>query len=272
MPKIQASKITMNYEQQGAGEPLVLIPFLTADNACYAFQVAEYAKHFTCFSLDLRGTGESDKPEGVYTTELFADDVAAFMQALGITSAHVSGLSLGAATGLWLAAKYPGKVKSLSLHSCWTKTDPFLQAVLASWQAAAKAMGSVPEMLIACMFPWCFTPELYAARPDYIDSLAQFVRSRPAQPVSSFLQHSNAVIAHDATAQLSRIKAPTQITVGRHDLLTFRFAQPISSAIPESELVIFEECSHAPIYERVDEFNQKTLGFLQRHSGIAASA
>jgi len=273
MPKIQANKITMNYEQQGAGEPLILIPFLTADNACYAFQVAEYAKHFTCFSPDLRGTGESDKPEGVYSTELFADDVVAFMQAVGIASAHVTGLSLGAGIGLWLGAKYPDKVKSLSLHSCWTKTDPFLQAVLESWQLAAKAMGSVPEMLIACMFPWCFTPELYAAKPDYIQSLAQFVRSRPAQPVSSFLQHSNAVIAHDATPHLSRINAPTQITFGRHDQVTStRFAEPLTSAIPQSELVIFEECSHAPIYERVDEFNQKTLDFLQRHTGMTATA
>ena len=273
MPKLKANNITMNYEQQGAGDPLILIPFLSADNACYAFQVAEYAKHFTCIAVDLRGTGESDKPEGVYSTELFADDVAAFMQALGISSAHVSGLSLGAGTGLWLAAKYPDKVKSLSLHSCWTKTDPFVTTVLQGWQLAAKALGSVAEAVVSAIFPWCFTPELYAARPDYIQSLAQFIRSRPAQPVASFLQHSDAVMAHDASQQLSRIQAPTQITVGRHDQLTsLRFAQPMNSAIRQSELVIFEECSHAGLYERVDEFNQKTLAFLRRHAGIAATA
>ena len=55
MPKVKANSITMNYEQQGAGEPLVLIPYLAADNACYAFQVADYAKHFTCISIDPRG-------------------------------------------------------------------------------------------------------------------------------------------------------------------------------------------------------------------------
>ena len=84
MPRVTANNITMNYDQTGAGEPLILIPYLAADNACYAFQVGEYAKHFTCFSIDLRGTGESDKPQGPYTTELLADDVAAFMQAAGI--------------------------------------------------------------------------------------------------------------------------------------------------------------------------------------------
>ena len=94
MPKIQVNEITMNYDQQGTGEPLVLIPYLAADYACYAFQVAEYAKHFTCISVDLRGGGETDKPEGTYSTELFADDVAAFMTALGIQKAHIAGLWL----------------------------------------------------------------------------------------------------------------------------------------------------------------------------------
>jgi 3-oxoadipate enol-lactonase len=267
MPRVKANNITINYDQQGTGDPLILIPYLAADYACYAFQVADYAKHFTCISLDLRGTGETDKPEGVYSTELFADDIAAFMQAVGIQKAHISGLSLGAATGMWLAAKYPDKVKSLSLHSGWTKTDSFLKTVVEGWQVMAKALGSVPEMVILGIFPWCFTPELFAAKPDYIQSLANFVRSRPAQPLGAFLQESNAVIAHDVEAQLGRITAPTQITFGRHDLVTStRFADRMKSNIRGSELQIFEGCAHAPIYEQVEEFNRKTLAFLQRQA------
>src|SRR5262252_3040127 len=267
MPKIKANGISINYDSQGTGAPLILAPYLAADYACYAFQVAEYSKHFTCISIDLRGTGESDKPEGVYSTELFADDVAAFMQAVGITNAHISGLSLGAATGMWLAAKYPNRVKSLSLHSAWAKTDPFLKTVVEGWQVTAKALGSVPEMVILSIFPWCFTPELYAAKPEYIQSLADFVRSRPAQPLTAFLQESNAVIAHDVAAQLGRITVPTQITFGYRDLVTStRFADRMTSAIRSSELLIFEGCCHAPIYEKVEEFNRKTLAFLRRHA------
>src|SRR5258707_8682164 len=220
MPKVQVNELTMNYDQQGTGEPLILIPYLAADYACYAFQVADYAKHFTCISVDLRGAGETDKPEGTYSTELFADDVAAFMQALGIPQAHVAGLSLGAATGLWLAARHPEKVKSLSLHSGWTKSDPFLKTVVQSWQVMAKGLDSVTEMVIQGIFPWCFTPELYAAKPDYVEQLAAFVRGRPKQPLDAFLRQSEAVIAHDAAAQLGRIEAPTQITFGRHDMVT----------------------------------------------------
>jgi hypothetical protein len=50
MPKVTINNITMNYDLQGTGEPLILIPYLAADHACYAFQVPEYAKHFSCIS------------------------------------------------------------------------------------------------------------------------------------------------------------------------------------------------------------------------------
>jgi len=265
MPKVQANGLTLNYDQQGSGEPLILIPYLSADNACYAFQVPDYAKHFTCIAVDLRGAGESDKPEGEYSTELYADDIAALMKELGIARAHVMGLSLGAAIGMWLAAKYPDSVKSLSLHSPWHKTDPYIRTVLTDWKLAAKAIGSVPEMVIQTMFPWCFTPDLYARNYEYIETCAAFVRSRPPMSVDGYIKQADAVIAHDASPRLSDITAPTQITFGRHDQITsLRYAEPLS-AIKNSESVIFETSSHAPIYESVEEFNQKTLDFLQRH-------
>ena len=269
MPNVTANTIRMNYEEQGTGEPLTLIPYLAADHACYAFQVGEYAKHFRCISLDLRGTGGSDKPPGAYTTELLADDVAGFMQAAGIREAHVAGLSLGGAIGMWLAAKYPDKVLSLSLHSAWATSDAFQRTIVEGWQIVARSVG-VPEMIIRAIFPWCFTPELYAERPDYIDSLAAFVRSRPPQSVPDFIQQSDAVLAHDVGAHLGRIAAPTQITFGRQDQLTStRFAERLKEGIRDSELLIFEGCAHAPLYENVAEFNDRTLAFLRRHTGAA---
>jgi pimeloyl-ACP methyl ester carboxylesterase len=267
MPKIKANQITINYEQQGTGEPLLLIPYLAADNACYAFQVADYAKQFTCISIDPRGAGESDKPGGAYSTDLFADDVAAFIAAIGLDRVHVVGLSFGAAIGMWLAAKHPERVRSLSLHSTWAKSDLYLKTVVQSWQTMASGLDSVTEMIIRGIFPWCLTPELYAAKPDHIEGLAAFVRSRPAQPLAAFLQQSEAVIGHDAVAQLPRIKAPTQITFGRRDLVTStRFADAMTTGIAKTELVVFENCSHAPIYENVAEFNAKTLAFLTRQT------
>lgn len=271
MPKVKANKLAMNFEQQGNGEPLILIPYLAADNACYAFQVAEYSKNFTCISVDLRGTGTSGNPRGAYSTETLADDVAAFMQAIGVEKAHIGGLSLGAAVGMWLAAKHPERIKSLSLHSIWPKTDLFLATVVQSWQAVAKALASVPETTISAIFPWCFTPKLYAEKPDYIQSLSDFVRSRPPQSVHAFLEQTKAVLAHDASAQLGKIAAPTLLTFGRYDQITsMRFADGLMHAIRNSEIHVFEDCSHAPLYENVADFNEISMRFLKTHSGHAA--
>jgi pimeloyl-ACP methyl ester carboxylesterase len=267
MPRVKANNLSINYDQQGNGEPLILIPYLSADHACYAFQVAEYSKHFTCISRDLRGTGESDASAGDYSTEVLADDGAAFMRAIGIAKAHVAGLSLGAAVGMWLAAKHPQSVASLSLHSAWPKTDLYMKTIIETFQLAAKTLDSVPEMVIRTLFPWCLTPDLYDAKPEYVQALADFVRSRPAQTVASFLQQSNAVIGHDASGQLGSIESPTLITFGRQDVATsLRFADRLKGGIRRSEVVVFEGCSHAPIYEKVAEFNEKTLQFLKRHA------
>lgn len=82
------------------------------------------------------------------------------------------------------------------------------------------------------------------------------------------MQQSNAVIAHDVEPHLGKITAPTQITFGRCDMVTStRFADRMQANIRGAELIVFEGCAHAPIYEKVEEFNQRTLGFLQRHSG-----
>ncbi len=66
----------------------------------------------------------------------------------------------------------------------------------------------------------------------------------------------------------ARIKAPTQITFGRHDTVTsLRFADTLKNGIAGSELSVFEGCAHAAIYESVAEFNEKTLSFLSRRTG-----
>jgi pimeloyl-ACP methyl ester carboxylesterase len=268
MPTVQANGIDVYYEVQGEGEPMVFIPYLAADQACYAFQVADYAKQFTCFTVDLRGAGLSGKPEGTHTSELLADDVAAFMQAAGVGRAHVFGLSLGAEVAIWLAARNPGLVKSLSLHSAWDATDPFLRVVVESWRIMARGLGDVTDAVIAGIFPYCFTPETYAARSEYIDSLADFVRGRPMPQVDAFLRQSEAVLSNDVRPALPAIQAPTLISFGGRDTCTStRFAGPLSKGIAGSEVTVFDNCAHAPIYEDVEEFNARTLAFLNRHTG-----
>ena len=113
---------------------------LPTSNATH-FQVQDYAKHFKCFTVDLRGAGRSSKPGGTYTTELFADDVAAFMQAAGGGTCSRHWAITRRRNGNVTAAIAPTRVKSLSLHSpCAEKTDPFLRVVVEGWRIMAQGL------------------------------------------------------------------------------------------------------------------------------------
>jgi pimeloyl-ACP methyl ester carboxylesterase len=165
-----------------------------------------------------------------------------------------------------LAARHPGRVRSLSLHSAWDRTDAYLRTVLGMWRALASTLPAVADAVIEAIFPFCFTPEMYAERPEFVQALDDFVRGRPAQPLDAFLAQTEAVLAHDASGVLGQIQAPTLVTFGAHDLVTStRFADQLTGPIAGSELTVFEHLAHAGLHEDAEAFNQATLDFLVRH-------
>jgi 3-oxoadipate enol-lactonase len=270
MPEVHINGTTIHYDRQGDGQPLIMVPFLTGDHACFAFQLPAYAEHFSCYAVDLRGSGASGRGDNECTMPQFVEDIAGFINSIGCEKVHIMGYSLGGSVAMSFAAAYPDKVLSLSLHSTSPKSDPYLQTVVGSWQIVARALDDVCETAIKAIFPWCFTPERYAADPEFIESIVDFARSRPRQRVTDFLEHSTAVIRHDVLDVLGNVRAPTQITFGSHDVVTStRFIEPMVGAIPHAELEIFEDCSHASFLEDVDSFNARTLAFLKRHSNSA---
>jgi pimeloyl-ACP methyl ester carboxylesterase len=266
MPQADVDGLTINYDVQGDGEPLLLVPYLSADHACYAFQLPAYTEHFNCISVDLPGSGESDKPPGPYSVETYADQLSGLLGAIGVERVHVAGVSLGASVGMQLAARHPKRVRSLSLHSSWHRTDDYLRAVVEMWRTLAGASSTVADAVIDGIFPFCFTPEMYVDRPEFVQTLVDFVRSRPAQPLEAFLAQTEAVLGHDASAVLAQIEAPTLVTFGAYDLVTStRFAEPITNSIAGSELNVFDHLSHAGLHEDPEAFNRATLDFLLRH-------
>jgi 3-oxoadipate enol-lactonase len=266
MPQVDVEGLTINFDVQGDGEPLLLIPYLAADHACYAFQLPAYTEHFRCVAVDLPGSGESDKPAGPYSVDTYADQLAGFLAATGIERPHVAGVSLGATVGMQLAARHPERVRTLSLHSAWHQTDEYLRTILELWRIAAHALPTVADAVIQAIFPFCFTPEMYVERPEFVQALDEFVRGRPAQPLEAFLAQTEAVLAHDASAVLADIQAPTLVTFGAHDLVTStRFAEPLTGAVAGSELTVFDHLSHAGLHEDPEAFNGATLEFLLRH-------
>jgi pimeloyl-ACP methyl ester carboxylesterase len=136
------------------------------------------------------------------------------------------------------------------------------------WRSLVRGMPTVADAVIEGIFPLAFTAEMYDQRPEFAESLADFVRSRPAQPKEAFLWQSDAALAHDASEVLSAIQARTLITFGAHDIVTStRFAEPLTSGIADSELVVFDHLSHGALHEDADAFNRASLDFLTREPG-----
>ena len=128
-------------------------------------------------------------------------------------------------------------------------------------------------MAIKYILPWCFTPGFYSDNTEFIEQIVGFIRTRPEQPVEAFIRQTEAILSHDMTVEVGKITAPTQLTFGQYDMITsVRFADAVTSAVPNTELVIFDDCAHAQLYQKTEEFNQKTLEFMRRHSERAKAS
>lgn len=133
MTKLFRDGIGLNYTDEGAGPPVVVIHGW----ACDARSMAPLARHLArsrrVISVDLRGHGESDKPEQTYTVEGFADDVAWMADALGVKGAAVIGHSLGGSIALALGARRPEVFTSVVV----------LEALIVAYEAAVAGFAPV---------------------------------------------------------------------------------------------------------------------------------
>jgi pimeloyl-ACP methyl ester carboxylesterase len=114
MGTIVRDGVRLAYDDRGAGEPaFVFVHGWTCDRSFFAPQAEHLAKQHRVVSPDLRGHGESDKPEGPYSIAAYADDVAYLIDRLGLGKAVAVGHSLGGNIALQLAASHPDRVAAI---------------------------------------------------------------------------------------------------------------------------------------------------------------
>ena len=102
-----------------------------------------------------------------------------------------------------------------------------------------RPLPTAADVVIQGIFPLAFTPEMYVGRPEFVDTLVDFVRSRPAQPLDAFLAQTDAAITRGVSPVLGEIGVPSLTTVGAHDLVcSTRFAERLNGRIGGSELMV----------------------------------
>ncbi|GAC1354395.1 MAG: alpha/beta fold hydrolase [Ktedonobacteraceae bacterium] len=133
-----AGDVTLHYVQWGEqGQPIICVHGLTA-NAFYFQAIADdVAIDHRVFAYDLRGRGDSDKPEQGYSVPIHATDLAACIDELGLERPILIGHSLGALISLYFAAHYPDKLSKLILLDAGTPLPWKTAAEQPAWLTAA---------------------------------------------------------------------------------------------------------------------------------------
>ena len=264
MPYATRDGIRLYWKEEGRGEPLLLIMGLGATLAWWNRLLPSLTPRFRTIVFDNRGVGKSDVPPGPYTIPLMADDALAVLDAAGVESAHVVGLSMGGYIAQELALANPGRVRSLVLGctSCGGA-----EAVRAAPEVASAlaARAKVPrEDAMWGMVPYTF--DASTPRERIAQDLA--MRMRSAVGNDGYFAQFQAVRSWAGShGRLSAIAAPTLVIHGETDqLVPPENGRILAQTIPGARLVMLPHASHIFLTDQLEPARDAILAFLESHA------
>lgn len=265
LARIDIGELTLNVEERGAGPAFIFIPGLLGLLNAWDFQIAEFSKRYRCISFDHRGTGDSDKPQSGYTTEVIARDVIGLMDKLGIDKAHMAGTSTGGCVLQNLAIDHPDRVRCCIFSNTWVKADEYITRVQMTRKRIALSYGPDEYVKVSSLF----TNGAMQFRYN-LDKVMELERRALATvaPVDVLAQRLDMTMTHDRAADLSRIASPS-LVIGTLDDATVPSYQSedLAQAIPGSRLVIVEEGGHYSYRRHWQEWNKTVEAFLTDTEG-----
>lgn len=256
------------HELRGDGPLLVQIGGAISGHEGYAEVTDRMAERFRVLDYDHRGYGLSDRPEQRYDVDVWADDLAGLLAALGIERCHVHGGSMGGFIAARFAARYPERVDRLVIGGAVARSDRMGRTQFATWKNLALAYGAdSPELALELT-----TKAFSRAYLDGLgDQLVEDIRAVTARNVTTpvFCDACDTMIETDVAPQLGRITAPTLVMVGSEDCLTPLDAGPsgvgargLAAAIVGAELLVLEGCGHGNLVEQPEASIEAIFAFL----------
>jgi pimeloyl-ACP methyl ester carboxylesterase len=253
----------MYYEAKGEGFPLVMIMGLGANLDWWEpHMIQEHSKNFRTIVFDNRGAGRTEVSNKDYTIRLLADDTAGLMDALGISKAHVLGISMGGMIAQELALGYPEKVEKLVLCSTNCGGERTIQPSEETVNMLMRG-GTAPsaEERAKLTLSLCLTHEFMEKNPSYVESMTQRVLKTPISP-EAFIRQARAVMSFGTFDRLPGIKAPTLVLHGKRDvLIPPENGSILAKAIPNARLVLLESSAHA-LAEDTEQVTDAVTDFL----------
>jgi aminoacrylate hydrolase len=227
----------------------------------------EFSKRYRCITFDHRGTGDSDKPGGGYSTAVIADDVIALMDRLGIERAHVAGTSTGGCVLQHLAIDHPDRLRCCIFSNTWVKADEYMTRMQTTRKRIALSYGPAEYVKVSSLFN--NGAQQFRYNLDKVMELEARALETVA-PVEVLTQRLDMTLAHDRSAELGKIKSPA-LVIGTRDDATVPFyqAEDLAKAIPGARLVIVEEGGHYSYRRHWLQWNGAVDSFLREAEGSA---
>jgi 3-oxoadipate enol-lactonase len=271
MPEATVNGCRLWYELKGSGEHLLQIGGAGFAHENFGFVTEDMAKHFTVIDFDLRGYGLSERPVQRYSMDVWADDVAGLLDAIGVARTHVHGTSMGGMVAIRLAAKYPEKIDGLVIDCAAAKCDRMTRYRLEVWKALAQAYGmGSRELAVEIATQALSRTFLDSPRGPETVEVIQGVLERNCS-VEVFCAACDAMIEMDLTDDCRAIRAPTLVMDGDQDILTPLDQGPdgvgnrlIAELIPGAELYVIEGSGHTNLMEAPELSTSVVVGFLER--------
>ena len=248
MPKVHTNGIELYYEVHGAGKPLVLISGLGYTLWQWHRMVPYLAERFKVIVFDNRGVGQSDKPAGPYTAQMFAADTAGLLDALGIEKAVIVGHSMGGFVAQAMALDFPQRVEKLIL--CSTNFGgPHHVPVTPEAMKVLSDVTSDPLTRFKNGLAVSTAPGWAEENPQMIEEWVKWRVANPIEPVHYQAQMMIGLgLMPEAAAfedKLPRLNVPTLILFGAHDkVVPPANADLLAHKIAGSQAVIFPDAGH----------------------------
>lgn len=275
MPTIQLNDTPLEYVEKGNGEPLILVHGTLGDYRSWELQLDPFAEKYRTISYSRRyhHPNPCEGDESDYSAALHADDLAAFIEKLGLDSAHIVGNSYGAYTALLLAARYPERARSLVLGEPPVfplleqhpegrpLRDNFLEAV---WEP----VGEILEQ-----------GKMKKGVEKFVDGVVEEGAFEQFPPPVQQLTLDNAcefkveTSSSDYWTPFNREKAekidtPTLLLTGEHSLRMFQLiVYELERCLPNNTCVTIPESTHEMPADDPERYNETVLEFLDKHGG-----
>lgn len=223
--------VKMYYEVHGEGYPLLLVPGYTCDSSYFLPVLDPLSKYFQVVVMDNRGVGQTQDDGAELSVEIFADDIMALADHLGLVKPHVIGQSMGGTIAQSVGIRYGERIGKLGVFVSSAKWRlAMLWGLKSHWEMRQQGMDLMT--IIDAMLPWVYG-EAFLADEEKVAWLRQAIVDIPhPQSLEDQIRQYQALVTFDARDEVSNIAVPTLIVNGREDLI----AMPDESAFLHQQI------------------------------------